>query len=89
MPPGSGNEAPPNEMQTHQIVISADGLTVAAGAPLHDQPNFSDGIVLSLADAAVEVSATDKRERLLAYLGELHLEQSILDLGNVYCDKEV
>mgnify|MGYP006378782125 CR=1 FL=1 len=31
---------------------------------------------LSLADAAVEVSATDKGERLLACLGELHLEQS-------------
>jgi len=43
---------------------------------------------LSLADAAVEVSATDKGERLLACLGELHLEQSVLDLERVYCEKE-
>ena len=45
-------------------------------------------IKLSLADAAVEVTATDKGERLLACLGELHLEQSILDLERVYCEKE-
>eukprot|EP00934_Nitzschia_sp_Nitz4_P000004 Nitzschia sp. Nitz4//scaffold105_size73764//55788//59090//NITZ4_005683-RA/size73764-augustus-gene-0.52-mRNA-1//1//CDS//3329532468//4//frame0 len=44
-------------------------------------------VKLSLADAAVEVTATAKGERLLACLGELHLEQSILDLKNVYCDK--
>ena len=43
---------------------------------------------LSLADAAVEITATDKGERLLACLGELHLEQSILDLERVYCGKE-
>ena len=43
---------------------------------------------LSLADGAVEVSATDKGERLLACLGELHLEQSILDLERIYCEKE-
>lgn len=45
-------------------------------------------IKLSQADAAVEVTATDKGERLLACLGELHLEQSILDLERVYCGKE-
>jgi ribosome assembly protein 1 len=43
---------------------------------------------LSMADAAVEVTATDKGERILACLGELHLEQSILDLERVYCGKE-
>lgn len=43
---------------------------------------------LSLADAGVEVTATDKGERLLACLGELHLEQSILDLERVYCGRE-
>jgi ribosome assembly protein 1 len=43
---------------------------------------------LSLADAAVEVTATDKGERLLACLGELHLEQSLLDLERVYCGRE-
>jgi ribosome assembly protein 1 len=42
---------------------------------------------LSLADAGVEVSSTAKGERLLACLGELHLEQSILDLERVYCGK--
>ena len=43
---------------------------------------------LSLADAAVEVTATDKGERILACLGELHLEQSILDLEKVYCGRK-
>lgn len=43
---------------------------------------------LSLADAAVEISTTDKGERILACLGELHLEQSILDLERIYCGKE-
>jgi len=43
---------------------------------------------LSLADGAVEISATDKGERLLACLGELHLEQSVLDLERIYCEKE-
>jgi small GTP-binding protein len=45
-------------------------------------------VKLSLADAAVEVVATAKGERLLACLGELHLEQSILDLKKIYCGKE-
>jgi len=45
-------------------------------------------VKLSLADAAVEVTATAKGERILACLGELHLEQSILDLLKVYCDKK-
>jgi len=44
-------------------------------------------VKLSLADAAVEVTATAKGERLLACLGELHLEQSILDLQQTYCNK--
>jgi ribosome assembly protein 1 len=45
-------------------------------------------VKLSLADAAVEVTMTAKGERLLACLGELHLEQSILDLKQTYCGKE-
>lgn len=44
---------------------------------------------LSLADAAIEVTATAKGERILACLGELHLEQSILDLEKRYCGKEM
>lgn len=44
---------------------------------------------LSLADAAVEVTATAKGERILACLGEIHLEQSIIDLRNVYIGKEI
>ena len=40
---------------------------------------------LSLADASVQVTATARGERLLACLGEIHLEQSINDLENVYC----
>ena len=44
---------------------------------------------LSLADAAVEVTATSKGERILACLGELHLEQSILDLQNIYCGEKI
>lgn len=44
---------------------------------------------LSLADAAVEVTATAKGEMLLACLGEIHLEQSILDLKNNYIGKEI
>lgn len=46
-------------------------------------------VKLSLADAAVEVTATAKGERILACLGELHLEQSILELKTVYCGKEI
>lgn len=41
---------------------------------------------MSLADSSVEVTATAKGERILACLGEIHLEQSILDLQTVYCD---
>lgn len=44
---------------------------------------------LSLADAAVEVTATAKGEMLLACLGEIHLEQSILDLKNNYIGKDI
>lgn len=40
---------------------------------------------LSLADSSVEVTATSKGERLLACLGELHMEQTVLDLQNMYC----
>ncbi|KAG7368345.1 translation elongation factor aEF-2 [Nitzschia inconspicua] len=55
-----------------------------------DTPWLEKGLVkLSLADASVEVTATAKGERILACLGELHLEQSLLDLQKVYCDKEV
>eukprot|EP00536_Pseudo-nitzschia_multiseries_P007005 jgi/Psemu1/194343/e_gw1.156.19.1 len=54
-----------------------------------DTYTLEKGLVkLSLADAAVEVTATAKGERILACLGELHLEQSILDLQKVYCDKK-
>ncbi len=44
---------------------------------------------LSLADASVEVTATSKGERILACLGEIHLEQSILELKNVYIGKDI
>ncbi|KAL7568041.1 hypothetical protein ACA910_020762 [Epithemia clementina (nom. ined.)] len=44
---------------------------------------------LSLADAAVEVTATARGERILACLGEIHLEQSILDLRTIYCTREI
>lgn len=44
---------------------------------------------LSLADAAVEVTATAKGERILACLGEIHLEQSIIDLRNVYIGNDI
>ena len=54
-----------------------------------DTYTLERGLVkLSLADAAVEVTATAKGERIVACLGELHLEQSILDLQNIYCDKK-
>ena len=55
-----------------------------------DMDALERGLVkLSLADAAVEVTATAKGERILACLGEIHLEQSILDLEKVYCGKEM
>lgn len=44
-------------------------------------------IKLSLADASVEVTATSRGERLLACLGEIHLENSINDLEKVYCQR--
>ncbi|KAL9188657.1 hypothetical protein ACHAXT_007035 [Thalassiosira profunda] len=44
---------------------------------------------LSLADSSVEVTATAKGERILACLGEIHLEQSILDLETVYCESKI
>jgi len=44
---------------------------------------------LSLADASVEVTATAKGERILACLGEIHLERCILDLETVYCDHNI
>lgn len=44
---------------------------------------------MSLADPAVEVTATSKGERILACLGELHLEQSVLDLRNIYCGENI
>jgi ribosome assembly protein 1 len=55
-----------------------------------DMDALERGLVkLGLADAAVEVTATAKGERILACLGEIHLEQSILDLEKVYCGKEM
>lgn len=54
-----------------------------------DTPSLERGLIkLSLADAAVEVTATAKGERILACLGELHLEASISDLQKVYCDRK-
>jgi len=51
-----------------------------------DEDDLERGLIkLSLTDAAVEVTATEKGERILACLGELHLEQSIHDLETVYC----
>lgn len=44
---------------------------------------------MSLANPAVEVTATSKGERILACLGGLHLEQSVLDLKNVYCSENI
>ena len=44
---------------------------------------------LSCADAAIEVTATARGERILACLGEIHLEQSILDLQHVYCSRPI
>ena len=44
---------------------------------------------MSLADAAIEVTATAKGERILACLGEIHLEQSIIDLRKVYIGNDI
>jgi ribosome assembly protein 1 len=55
-----------------------------------DTDALERGLVkLTLADAAVEVTATSKGERILACLGEIHLEQSLLDLETVYCGKAI
>ena len=55
-----------------------------------DMEELDRGLLkLSLADAAVEVTATARGERILACLGEIHLEQSILDLKHVYCSGEI
>jgi ribosome assembly protein 1 len=54
-----------------------------------DTSALEKGLIrLCLADAAVEVTATAKGERILACLGELHLEQTIIDLQRIYCDKK-
>lgn len=51
-----------------------------------DTRALEKGLVkLSLADASVEVTATAKGERILACIGEIHLEQSIRDLETLYC----
>lgn len=44
---------------------------------------------LSLADASVEATITAKGEHTLACLGEIHLEQSLLDLKKLYCRQEI
>jgi len=55
-----------------------------------DTEALEQGLIkLTLADAAVEVTATAKGERILACLGEIHLEQSILDLKTIYCGKAI
>ncbi|KAL7497726.1 hypothetical protein ACHAWT_009323 [Skeletonema menzelii] len=55
-----------------------------------DTENLERGLLkLSLADSSVEVTATAKGERILACLGEIHLERSILDLETVYCDGNI
>lgn len=55
-----------------------------------DNDDLERGLMrLSLADSAVEVIATAKGELILACLGELHLEQSLLDLRKVYCGREI
>ena len=55
-----------------------------------DTESLERGLLkLSLADSSVEVTATAKGERILACLGEIHLERSILDLETVYCDGNI
>ena len=73
-----------NSFATHRLLffgllsLSSDTETLERGL-----------LKLSLADSSVEVTATAKGERILACLGEIHLEQSILDLETVYCDKSI
>lgn len=56
----------------------------------NDMDDFERGLVrLNLVDGAVEVTTTAKGERILACLGELHLEQCLLDLEKVYCGREI
>ena len=63
-------------------------VSIEAVSP-EDTDALEEGLLkLSLADAAVEVTATAKGERLLACLGEIHLEQSILELQTTYCGKK-
>jgi ribosome assembly protein 1 len=55
-----------------------------------DTAVLEEGLVqLSLSDSAVEITATARGERLLACIGELHLEQAILDLKTVHCTREI
>ena len=44
---------------------------------------------LSLADASVEANITVKGEHILSCLGEIHLEQSLLDLRKLYCERDI
>lgn len=63
-------------------------VSIEAVSP-EDTDALEEGLLkLSLADAAVEVTATAKGERILACLGEIHLEQSILELETTYCGKK-
>lgn len=44
---------------------------------------------MSLADASVEASITTKGEHILACLGEIHLEQSLLDLRKLFHGQDI
>jgi ribosome assembly protein 1 len=56
---------------------------------LNDTGSLEHGLAkLSLADAAGEVTTTSRGERILPCLGELHLEQSIIDLQCVHSDRK-
>jgi len=82
------NEAMPLQVPDHGVrpLVKVNVEAVDAS----DTEVLERGLVkLSLADASVEVIATAKGERLLACLGELHLEQSILDLTKIYCSREI
>ena len=62
-------------LTSQRVSLSQDAETLERGL-----------LKLSLADSSVELTATAKGERILACLGEIHLEQSILDLKRIYCD---
>jgi len=82
------NEAMPLQVPDHGVRPLVKVNVEAVNAS--DTEVLERGLVkLSLADASVEVIATAKGERLLACLGELHLEQSILDLTKIYCSREI